>query len=52
MSNFSLNQLRPEQVCERLGCGKTQLYKLVKTTRRFRNRFNCPVDGHFGTSVK
>lgn len=30
MSNLSLNQLRPEQVCERLGCGKTQLYALVK----------------------
>ena len=35
MSNFSLNQLRPEQVCERLGCGKTQLYKLVKNDPTF-----------------
>ena len=35
MSNLSLNQLRPEQVCERLGCGKTQLYKLVKNDPTF-----------------
>lgn len=35
MSNLSLNQLRPEQVCERLGCGKTQLYALVKKDPTF-----------------
>lgn len=40
MSNLSLNQLRPQQVCERLGCGKTQLYELVKAILRSRNRFN------------
>ena len=35
MSNLSLNQLRPQQVCERLGCGKTQLYELVKSDPTF-----------------
>ena len=46
MSNLSLNQLRPEQVCERLGCGKTQLYKLVKNDPTFpKHRHLSPQPG-------
>ena len=54
MSNLSLNQLRPEQVCERLGCCRAQLYKLVdndptfpkpiQVTKRWIFWYECEID--------
>ena len=52
MSNLSLNQLRPQQVCERLGCGKTQLYELVKSDPTFPKPIQLSKKWCFGTSVR
>lgn len=54
MSNLSLNQLRPEQVCERLGCCRAQLYKLaandptfpkpVQLSKKWTFWYECEID--------